>query len=144
MLIIKDPSTIKVGYTKELLKNNKTTSELAEKNKALCAVNSSLPLIENGKPLLSKNTMWEINPRTAIAQKKDGTVIMVVIDGRNTNSIGISLFKLQQLLIKEGAYTAAALDGGSSSTMYYKDGIINKPAYSNGQQPVSSIFMVEK
>ncbi|MHC6179100.1 M56 family metallopeptidase [Clostridium sp. JNZ X4-2] len=212
MLIIKDPSTIKIGYTKELLKNNKTTGELAEENKALYAVNanliptesekksfvnssqdgliihngniiydspknakyniagftdkntlvsgqysvealkkmnvteavnSSLSLIENGKPLLGKYTMSGINSRTAIAQKKDGTVIMVVIDGRNTNSIGISLFELQQLLLKEGAYTAAVLDGGSSSTMYYKDGIINKPAYSKGQLPVSSIFMVK-
>ena len=58
-----------------------------------------------------------LNPRTAIGQRADGVIVIVVIDGRQTKSIGASLKDVQDLLLKEGCINAGFLDGGASSEM---------------------------
>ncbi len=57
--------------------------------------------------------------RTAIGQRADGAVIMVVTDGRSTSSIGASRNDIIDLLVSYGVVTAGMLDGGTSSMMYY-------------------------
>lgn len=59
--------------------------------------------------------------RTAIAQRADGTVILVVTDGRTASSFGATRNDIIDLLFSEGAVVAGMLDGGSSSMMYYED-----------------------
>lgn len=59
--------------------------------------------------------------RTAIAQRKDGTVILLVTDGRCADSIGATRNDVIDILVEYGAVTAGMLDGGSSAMMYYKD-----------------------
>lgn len=59
--------------------------------------------------------------RTAIAQRADGAVILVVTDGRSGSSLGATRNNMIDLLLAEGAVTAGMLDGGSSSMMYYED-----------------------
>ncbi len=61
------------------------------------------------------------NPRTAIGQRSDGAVIMVVIDGRQASGIGGSYADLIDIMIEYEAVNACNLDGGSSSIMYYRD-----------------------
>ncbi len=61
------------------------------------------------------------NPRTAIGQRADGAVIMVVIDGRQASGIGGSYADLIDIMIEFEAVNACNLDGGSSSIMYYRD-----------------------
>lgn len=153
ILVIKNPSKVEVGYTKELLRNNKTTDELAKENKALCAINASyistkadinskrsLPETEFGIIVHNGNVIYKNSGNTKynIAGFTDKNVL---ISGEY--SIGASLYQLQQILLENGAYTAAVLDGGISSTMYYKGNIINKPA-SGVQSPISSIFMISE
>ena len=56
---------------------------------------------------------WGVGPRTAIGQRKDGTVLLLVIDGRQPGySVGATLRDLQNILYEEGAVIAANLDGG--------------------------------
>ena len=62
-----------------------------------------------------------MSQRTAIAQRADGAVIMVVTDGRMANSLGATKNDIIDLLFSEGAVVAGMLDGGSSSVMYYRD-----------------------
>ena len=91
-------------------------------------------LIINGEPAeISGNGGWGVAPRTAIGQRKDGTVLFVVIDGRQLSSAGATIKQLQEVLIEEGAYNAANLDGGSSTVLYYKDGggVMNNPSGSD-------------
>ena len=72
---------------------------------------------------------WGVGPRTAIGQKKDGTVLFLVIDGRQPGySIGATLRDVQDILFEKGCYIAANLDGGSSSTLYLNGKVVNKPA----------------
>ncbi len=59
--------------------------------------------------------------RTAIGQSADGTVIMLVTDGRSTDSIGATRNDVIDIMLSYGAVSAGMLDGGSSAMMYYKD-----------------------
>lgn len=101
------------------------------------------PLIINGKPMItSGNGGWGIQPRTAIAQRQDGTVLLMVIDGRQKDSIGATLKDEQDILMQYGAYNAANLDGGSSSTMYYDGKVVNSPSDILGERSLASAFIV--
>ena len=71
-----------------------------------------------------------MHPRTAIGQTLDGSILMLVIDGRQLHSIGATMKDCQDILAAYGATNAAALDGGSSSIMYYNGEVQTKP--SNG------------
>ncbi len=57
--------------------------------------------------------------RTAIGQRADGTMLLVVTDGRSAASIGASRNDIIDLLVSQGAVVAGMLDGGTSSLMYY-------------------------
>lgn len=76
-------------------------------------------LIVNGTPSQFKgNGGYGIAPRTAIGQRKDGIVLMLVIDGRRPgHSLGVDMVELTNIMLKYGAYNASNLDGGGSSTI---------------------------
>lgn len=61
------------------------------------------------------------NPRTAIGQRPDGTVILVCADGRQAGSIGATYKDLIDIMTGYGAVDACNLDGGSSTVMFYRD-----------------------
>lgn len=218
VLVINDPTRIKVGYSSKLGKEGQLTSEIAKDNDAIAAVNGGgfkdkaveslwtgtganpagiimaggkivyndiedenekrdvIALTKTGKLLVGKHTIkemkevgvteavsfgpalivngkktinngdggWGIAPRTAIAQRNDGAIILLVIDGRQVNSLGATLREVQDLLYDEyGAYNATNLDGGSSSTLFYDDEIVNNPCDSLGERAVPSIIYVE-
>lgn len=108
------------------------------------AVSFRPALIVNGKPMITRGDGgWGIAPRSAIGQRKDGTVIFLVIDGRAINSIGATLRDVQNIMLDYGAYNAANLDGGSSTTMYFKGRVINNPSNPLGERTVPTIFFVK-
>lgn len=64
------------------------------------------------------NGGYGIAPRTAIGQRKDGIVLMLVIDGRRAgHSLGVDMVELTNIMLRYGAYNASNLDGGGSSTI---------------------------
>ena len=125
-----------------LLVGNYSLNELNKLN-ATEAVSFGPALVVNGKPTITEGDGgWGIAPRTAIGQKKDGTIIMLTIDGRSFKSIGATLLDVQNILLEHGAINASNLDGGSSSTMYYNGKVINVPSDKAGERKVVSTFMV--
>ena len=62
-----------------------------------------------------------IAQKTAIGQRADGTIIMIVTDGRSAESVGATRNDMIDLMVEYGAVTAGSLDGGSSSMLYYRD-----------------------
>lgn len=84
-------------------------------------------LIINGENLVAGTGLNEQQPRTAIGQTQDGTVIMLVVDGRQFHSFGISIERCGEIMEKYGAYQASMLDGGSSSVMVYRGREITSP-----------------
>ena len=102
-------------------------------------------IIINGRPTISSgNGGWGIQPRTAIGQRKDGTILMLVIDGRQTDSLGATLKNVQDIFLQYGAYNAYNLDGGASSTMVYDSKLVNKPSDTLGERYVPCAFIVTK
>ena len=85
-------------------------------------------LIVNGKKSFIKgNGGWGHAPRTAIGQREDGIVLMVVIDGRQLASKGADMHQLTELMDNYGAVNAACMDGGTSSSMVMGDKFISNP-----------------
>jgi exopolysaccharide biosynthesis protein len=108
------------------------------------AISFGPALIVNGKTTIkSGDGGWGIAPRTAIGQKKDGTILMLVIDGRQADSLGASLRDVQNIMAEYGAYNATNLDGGSSTTMYYENEVLNNPCDPLGERSVPSIVYVK-
>lgn len=83
-------------------------------------------LIVNGKSLEIHGDPWGRSPRVAIAQRQDGVMMFLVIDGENYIN-GASLQDVIDTLVRYGAYNAANLDGGTSSTLIINNQLINNP-----------------
>ncbi|SFC76107.1 M56 family metallopeptidase [Clostridium uliginosum] len=216
-LEIKDPTRVKIGYTSKLMREGETTSQIAENNNAIAAINGGgfndvssdgtrregdggtptgsiitggkivykdlkddektdlFAITKEGKLIVGKYSLneisalgaeeslsfgpsliingemtplqgdggWGIAPRTAIGQKKDGTIIMIVIDGRSLKSIGATIKELQEVMFKLGAVNAINLDGGKSTAMYYDGEIINKPSDGNKERAIATAIIVK-
>lgn len=77
-------------------------------------------LIINGEPIKFTGNGSGANPRTAVGQRKDGAVLLLVTDGRGHNGhVGATAADLISIMQEYGAVNAANIDGGSSSAMYY-------------------------
>jgi exopolysaccharide biosynthesis protein len=218
LLVINDPTRIKVGYSSKLGIEGELTSDIARDNNAIAAVNGGgftdkasgslytgtganpsgvimssgkivydgiknenektevVALTKSGKLLVGLHTIkemkeasvteavsfgpamivngkktinkgdggWGIAPRTCIAQRKDGAILLLVIDGRQVSSLGATLREAQDVLYEYGAYNATNLDGGSSSTLVYDDQVLNNPCDNLGERSVPSIIYVER
>jgi len=82
------------------------------------------------------------NPRTAIGLTEDGRALIVVVDGRQGSSAGMSLTELAQFMVNRlGAQVAMNLDGGGSSTMAVRGAVANHPG-DGFERAVSSAVLV--
>jgi|GEM_PF-2443275 hypothetical protein len=100
-----------------------------------CDVMTSGPLLLlNGKnsPIPADAFSKMRHPRTAVGKLADGSIMLLVVDGRAEESAGMSLTELQQTMRWLGCINALNLDGGGSSAMYIKgepeNGVVNYPA----------------
>ncbi|MDF2880532.1 MAG: exopolysaccharide biosynthesis protein [Clostridiaceae bacterium] len=136
------------AFTKigQLIVGNYSLNELRQKNVSEAICFRGPVLIANGKGQISdKNAASSgLQPVTAIGQKRDGTVLFLVMDGRkNLIKSGATMKDAQDELLKFGAYNATNLDGGYSSTMYYDGSVINNPHGLNGERYVATVLYVE-
>lgn len=100
-------------------------------------------LVENGKPAVSGDGGWGIAPRTGIGQTADGTIIFLVIDGRQpTWSIGATLRDMMNIFLDYHAVNAVNLDGGSSSELVYNGKVMNKLWNVFGERYIPTAFVV--
>lgn len=137
-----------IGFTKDhkLILGNMTITQ-AQANNVTDAIEFGPYLIINGKPsTIYGNGGWGYGPRTAIGQRKDGIILMLVIDGRRTHSIGASIKDIQDIMINYGAYNAANLDGGSSSALVIENEVINNPvaATSSGLRSIPNAIILKR
>ncbi len=218
MIIVHDPTRVKVGYSKKLGVAGELTSQIATENGAIAAINGGgftdsssgdskwtgtggkpvgilmsdgktvyndvededsavevMAMTKNGVLLVGSHSLtemkslgvteaisfgpalvvngkgtiksgdggWGVAPRTAIGQRQDGSILFLVIDGRQTKSVGATLKDVQNIMIQYGAINATNLDGGSSSTMYYEGDVINNPCDPLGERSVPSAVYVK-
>ena len=90
-------------------------------------------LIVDGKNVVDGSYCMGIQPRTTIGQSKEGDILILVVDGRQVGySLGCTVADCRDVLLKYNAYQGMNLDGGSSSVLYYKGKLINKPSSVGG------------
>ena len=99
-------------------------------------------LIVNGEPV-DVGTGGGLNPRSAIGQRADGAILLLVIDGRQPNSMGADYLDRIGIMQNYGAVNAANLDGGNSSSMVYDGEVITTPGSLNGERPLPTAILVE-
>ncbi|NMF06738.1 phosphodiester glycosidase family protein [Clostridium beijerinckii] len=212
-LVIKDPTRVKIGVSSKLQTEGETTSQIAQNNDAIAAVNGGAfvdkssvewtgtgafpdgivmsdgkevwnSLDKDGKTDLfginkegalivgkySENQLKELGvqealsfgptlvvngketnitidggiaPRTAIGQREDGAIILMVIDGRSLTSLGATYKEVQEVIYKLGAINAINLDGGKSTTLYYDGEVRNAPSNSMGERTIPTAVIVK-
>lgn len=111
-------------------------------------------LLENGKNTVIDSISDEDfdsevmgrNARTAIGVDKNNQLFLVVVEGkkrkRRWKKLGVTYYELAEMLKELGLKDAIGLDGGSSSTMYIKGKVVNRPL--NGcQERVSNAVILQ-
>lgn len=136
-----------IGFTKDhkMYLTDKTPEE-AIKDGMVDAVEFGPNLIVNGKVAkIHGDGGWGTAPRTVIAQRKDGIVLFLIIEGRLPGySIGATMNDVIEILLRYKAYNAANLDGGASSTMSVNGKLYNRPSAGGeyGGRTVSNAWIV--
>ena len=120
------------------------TAKELEENNIQYAVCYGPVLISNGIPADPASLPKSLNPRTAIGQRSDKAMLLLVIDGRQVSSMGASYQDEVEIMQRFGAVNALNLDGGSSSMMWYGEGYVNKTASVIGIRPVPTSIIVLK
>lgn len=141
---IEGASSVVVGFDdKNVLRVGTMTIAKTKEMKLRDAVSFGPALIINGKPAQIWGSGGGLNPRTAIGQREDGTVLLLVIDGRQPQSLGASYKDLVDIMVEHKAINAGNLDGGSSSMMYYKGELMNQCASLYGPRKIATGFIVK-
>ena len=129
ILRIIDISGKSESETKKIVEEEEIRDAVAFQDEATDANNHFVKLIVNGQERKLDGNGSGANPRTAIGQRADGTVLLLVTDGRGASGhLGATASDLIRIMKQYGAVNAANLDGGSSSCMYY-----------NGQYEMTSV-----
>ncbi|OQB51614.1 MAG: hypothetical protein BWX97_01961 [Firmicutes bacterium ADurb.Bin146] len=119
------------------------TTQEAMDAKIQWAVSFGPALIINGKvQSFESDLISGLNPRTAIGQRSDGAVLMLVVDGRRMNSLGATYGDLADIMLDFGAVNASNLDGGSSTLMIYEGEVLNVCASVTGPRALPTTFLV--
>ncbi len=132
-----------VGFNQDnVLVVGKFTSEQAVEKGMRDALAFGPALVQNGEAAQVSGSSSGLNPRTAIGQRADGAVLLLVIDGRQASSLGATYADMITVLMEYGAVNAVNLDGGSSSLMYYKGQYLNKGVILTGDRDIPDGFIV--
>jgi hypothetical protein len=113
------------------------------------AIGGGPVLIQAGKPVFRADEGFTLDqlvprqPRAAVGQTQDGRIILATVDGRRPGySVGMTNFELALLMMRLGAYTASALDGGGSATMAFDGKLLNRPSDPTGERPIAESLNV--
>jgi exopolysaccharide biosynthesis protein len=113
-------TALAITYDGKLVTGNYSAAKLLEMG-VRSAVSFKPQLVVDGKSLFTKDLdAWGYQPRSAVGQTADGTIILLQIDGRRTASIGASMKDAADLMVEYGAINAMAMDGGTSAFLSYQ------------------------
>lgn len=142
---IQNKSTAEI---EQIIKQEKIRDAVTFQEESSDKNNHFVKLIVNGAEREFDGKGSGANPRTAIGQRADGTVLLLVTDGRGASGhLGATAADLIKIMKNYGAVNAANIDGGSSSCMYY-DGKYEMTSvtfyYANSSWKLPTGFIVEK
>jgi hypothetical protein len=112
------------------------------------AVGGGPLLVRNGRPIFDAGEDFSgvdlllRRPRTAVGQLAEGRLLPVVVDGRPGYSAGMTNFELALTMLRLGAVTASALDGGAAATLAFDGRVLNRPASPGGEPAVAEALLL--
>lgn len=146
-LQIIDIAGMSASQTEAMIKEKGIRDAVTFQEESSDANNHFVQLIINGNPRGMNGMGSGLNPRTAIGQCADGSVLLLVTDGRGKNGhLGASAADLIEIMTQYGAVNAANLDGGSSTCMYYNGEYLMTSVtfyYSNSSWKLPAGFIVK-
>lgn len=135
------------AQVEELIKIEKIRDAVAFQEESSDKNNHFVKLIINGEKRELNGMGSGANPRTAIGQRKDGSVLILVTDGRGKNGhLGATASDIIDIMAEYGAVNAANLDGGSSSSLYYNHEYLMTSVtfyYANSSWRLPTAFVVK-
>lgn len=148
ILRIIDISNMNRNEIETLITTEKIRDAVSFQEEASDSNNHFVKLIINGEKRELNGMGSGANPRTAIGQREDGSVLLLVTDGRGKNGhLGATAADLIEIMSEYGAINAANIDGGSSSTMYYNGKYLMDSVtfyYSNSSWRLPTAFIVKE
>ena len=148
ILRIIDISNMNRNEIETLITTEKIRDAVSFQEEASDKNNHFVKLIINGEKRELNGMGSGANPRTAIGQREDGSVLLLVTDGRGKNGhLGATAADLIEIMSEYGAINAANIDGGSSSTMYYNGEYLMDSVtfyYSNSSWRLPTAFIVKE
>lgn len=148
ILKILDISGMSTAQVEELVAKEKIRDAVTFQEEAGDSNNHFVKLIINGERRESNGLGSGANPRTAIGQREDGAVLLLVTDGRGASGhLGATANDLIDIMEEYGAVNAANIDGGSSTTMYYDEKYLQTSVtlyYSNSSWRLPEAFIITK
>ena len=148
ILRIIDISNMNRSEIENLIETEGIRDAVSFQEEASDANNHFVKLIINGEKRELNGMGSGANPRTAIGQREDGSVLFLVTDGRGKNGhLGATAADLIEVMDEYGAVNAANIDGGSSSTMYYDGKYLMTSVtfyYSNSSWRLPTAFVVKE
>ncbi len=148
ILRIIDISNMNRSEIENLIETEGIRDAVSFQEEASDANNHFVKLIINGEKRELNGMGSGANPRTAIGQREDGSVLFLVTDGRGKNGhLGATAADLIEVMDEYGAVNAANVDGGSSSTMYYNGEYLMTSVtfyYSNSSWRLPTAFVVKE
>ena len=148
ILRIIDISNMNRSEIENLIETEGIRDAVSFQEEASDANNHFVKLIINGEKRELNGMGSGANPRTAIGQREDGSVLLLVTDGRGKNGhLGATAADLIEIMSEYGAINAANIDGGSSSTMYYNGKYLMDSVtfyYSNSSWRLPTAFIVKE
>ena len=81
-------------------------------------------------------------PRTAIGQREDGAIVIIVLQGRQVQALGVTCKELAYIMQAYGCVNASNLDGGASSDIYFQGDYLNVCNTSGGPRPIPTSVLV--
>lgn len=132
-----------IGFNKDnVLVLGQFTKEQIIENNIRDAIAFKPFLIINGKKASTYGAAGGKDPRAAIGQTADGTVLLLTVDGRQAGMVGANMRTVTDIMWEYGAVTAANIDGGSSTTMVLNGQVINKPCGPAGARYLPNGWLV--
>ena len=131
----------------KMVKEEKIRDAISFQEESSDANNHFVKLIINSEKRELSGKGSGQNPRTAIGQRKDGSVLILVTDGRGKNGhLGATASDLIDIMAEYGAVNAANVDGGSSSSLYYNKKYLRTSVtfyYTNSSWRLPTAFVVK-
>jgi hypothetical protein len=98
--------------------------------------------VRPGDPSFAYGFVIKRNPRTFAGIDGRGRTVLITVDGRSVEDLGVSVLESARVARSLGLVDAINLDGGGSTTMVVDGAVISHPSDVTGERPVGDALLI--